>query len=153
MLTSNPKSLESFQTLTTQIPFQIQELRGLIRDNNEQLGQLETLQRLTQQRINLNEQMIAAKDRDDFETYRSILFGATLSQVRGQLDQVIREMNKIEETLYADRSLRQTNRAGLAAAVAGISILIATAMLILTGISLRREIAKHMASEEKLRER
>lgn len=153
LLTSNPKSLDSFQTLTKQIPVQIQELRELIQDNNEQLSQLETLQHLTQQRINLNEQMIAAKDRDDFDTYRSILFGATLSQVRGRLDQVIREMNKIEESLYADRSLRQTNRARLAAAVAGISILIASAMLILTGISLRREIAKHMASEEKLQER
>jgi len=153
LLTANAKSLETFADLKKQLPIQIQRIRGLTQDNPAQQERLARVQQLIEQRLNLNEQMISARQRDDFETFRRILFGTTLSQVREQLSSAIQEMHEVEEALYIERSSVQTNKAKLAAAVAVIGTLIAAALLFVTGVSLRREIARHLAGEEKLRER
>ncbi len=153
LLTADTKSLETFANLKRQLPIQIQRIKGLIQDNPAQQERLAKVQQLMEQRLSLNEQMISARQRDDFETFRRILFGTTLAQVREQLSSAIQEMDEVEEILYVERSSVQTNKAKLAAAVAVIGTLIAAALLFVTGVSLRREIARHLAGEEKLRER
>jgi PAS domain S-box-containing protein len=153
LLTANAKSLETFADLKKQLPVQIQRIKGLTKDNPAQQERLARVQQLIEQRVNLNEQMISARQRDDFETFRRILFGTALAQVREQLSSAIEEMHEVEEALYIERSSVQTDKAKLAAAVAVIGTLIAAALLFVTGVSLRREIARHMAGEEKLRER
>lgn len=153
LLTADAKSLETFANLKRQLPVQIQRIKGLTEDNPAQQERLARVQQLIEQRVNLNEQMISARQRDDFETFRRILFGTALAQVREQISSAIQEMHEVEEALYIERSSVQTNNAKLAAAVAVIGTLIAAALLFVTGVSLRREIARHLAGEEKLRER
>ena len=153
LLTGSSRSLEVFASLKRQLPLQIQRIKGLIKDNPPQQERLAEVQRLIEQRLNLNEQMILARQRNDYDAFRPILLGNTLAQIRERLSQAIHEMDKVEETLFTERSLRQTNKARLTAAVAVISILIASALLVMTGISLRRQIAMHLAGEKKLHER
>ncbi len=153
LLTGDKKSLETFARLKRQLPLQIQQIRELTQDNPAQQGRLAEVQQLMEQLLSLNEQMINARQRDDFETFRRILFGTALAQIRDRLSQAVHEMDKVEENLYAERISRQTNKARLAAAVAVIGTLIASSLLVMTGVGLRREIAKQLAGELKLRER
>ncbi len=153
LLTGNKQSVETFGALKQRLPLQIQRIKELTEDNAAQQQRLAQVQNLIEQRLDLNEQMIHARQREDYETFRRILFGGTLSQVRERITQTIHEMDKVEEQLYSERIAKQTSKARLAAAVAVISTLIAAALLVVTGVSLRREIAKHLAGEEKLRER
>ncbi|MBP6823212.1 MAG: PAS domain-containing protein [Acidobacteria bacterium] len=153
LLTGNQQSVETFNVLKQQLPLQIQRIKELTVDNAAQQERLAQVQNLIEQRMSLNDQMIRARQRDDYETFRPILFGAPLAQVRVRITQTIHEMDKVEEQLYSERIAKQTSKARLAAAVAVISTLIAAALLVVTGVSLRREIARHLAGEEKLRER
>ncbi len=153
LLTGNAQSITAFTTLRNRIDLQLQRVKALVSDNPAQQLRLAEVQRLIEQRRALNDQMILARQREDFDTYRRILFGPELAQVRERLMQAIHDMDKVEESLYAQRSAQQTSKARLAAAAAVIGTLVATALLMITGVSLRREIAKQLAGEQKLRAR
>ncbi len=153
LLTGDSRSLEMFSALKTRVPIQIQRIKDLTADNSEQQKRLVEVKSLAEQRLDLNNQLINAKRRDDYETYRRILYGSEMATVRDQLSHNIQEMDRVEENLFGQRSSKQTFNARLAAAVAVISILIAAALLMVTGVSLRREIARHLAQQQKLHER
>lgn len=153
LLTGDARSLEIFTSLKSQLPIQIQRIQELTADNSEQQKRLVEVKNLAEQRLNLNNQLISAKQRNDYETYRRILFAPELVTIQDQLSGNIQEMDRVEESLFAQRSSKQTLNARLAAAVAVISILIAAALLMVTGVSLRREIARHLARQQKLHER
>ena len=153
LLTGDSKSLEIFLTLKNHLPEQIQRVKELTEGNPEQQTRLTEVKGLAERRLAINDQLINAKQRDDFETLRRILFSPELASIREQLSRNIQEMGKAEESIFGLRSSKKTMNARLAAAVAVVSILIAAALLMVTGISLRREIARHLAQRQELQER
>ncbi len=152
-ITGDANLLNEYAKLKKQLSDQMRDLKTQTNDNPTQLRRLEKIQSLLDERSRLKDQMIQARKLELFDVIARVLREKKLSENKKELYQVIREMEDEEQRLYIQRSKQAASDARLAAAIAVIGILIATASLVLTGVGLRQEIAKQMQGEQKLRER
>lgn len=152
-LTGNQISLDRYLRVKEKLNSQVEKIKRLTIDNSKQQQNLNELRTLLGQNLNLTDLMIQSRQKGEFDALRQVFRGPQLNQVRDSLSKILSEMEGEEQRLYNERSSKQATDARLAAAVAVIGILIATALLVLTGVSLRRGVAKQLEGEQKLRER
>lgn len=152
-LTPDEHLLGMYAGLKAQLNSQILQLNALVQGNPAQLQRLDRVKVLLDQRLALLDSMIQARRREEFDVVARLLRASRLSKSKNELSQVIAGMEQEEQRLYGERSRQQTFDSRLAAAIAVIGILVAAALLAVTGISIRREIAKQLEGGRKLRQR
>ncbi|MCI0336749.1 MAG: PAS domain-containing protein [Acidobacteria bacterium] len=152
-LTEDPRLLDKYAELKEQLSVQVARVKTSTADNRSQQERLDKLQGLLDQHLNMLELMVRSRQREEYDVARRLIRGEEMPRIREEISRVINQMEGEEQRLYAERSGKQSTFARFAAAVAVIGILVASALLVLTGVSMHREIAKQMEGEQKLRER
>jgi len=152
-ITGEPELLTTYARVKESLDSQTTVIRNLLGDNLSQLQRLDSLNDLIEKRLELLGLIMSARRQENFDLGTGILRGAELRENKNEVTRIFRQMESEEQALYVERSERETSNARLAAAIAVIGILIATASLALTGVGMRRGIALQMEGEQKLRER
>jgi PAS domain S-box-containing protein len=152
-LTEDQRLIPKYTEAKDKLKIQINKIKDLTADNPGQRLRLEELQKRLNQNLELMDLMVRARQREEFQVVSQLLRSPRLAQVRNEMMSALKDMEAEEQRLYRERTTKQTSDARIAAAFAVIGILLASALLVLTGVSLRREIAKQQLGEQKLRER
>lgn len=152
-LTGDQQLLTEFTEMKSGVNAQLINLSKLTNDNQSQLDRIDRLRRLIDERFKLKDLMVRARQREEYDVIVRFLREKQLKQNKFELAKTIQEMENEEQQLYIGRSKKEASDSRLAAAIAVIGIMIATASLALTGAGLRHEIAKQLEGEQRLRER
>ncbi len=152
-LTEDARLLDKYAGIKDRLKSQIDKIRALTVDNPSQQERIGKLQKKIEQNLELTDLMIRSRQREEYDVVRQLLRGPRLAEMRNELLKVIGEMEREELRLSEERTKKQTRDGHIAASIAVIGIMVATALLALTAVSLLREIAKQVEGEERLRER
>jgi len=151
-ITADGNLLDAYSGAKKLLGTQTQSLETLTHGNPTQQSRVNEIRKLIEERLKLLDSMVLSRQREEFDVGARLFREARLAQSKDDLGKLIGDMEREEQRLYEERSRQEDANGHRAAAVALVGILIATALLAMTGLSVRREIHKQLKGEERLRE-
>jgi CHASE3 domain sensor protein len=151
VVTGDESYLEPYLGAVETVPVHLERLRELTADNVDQQARVVALKEAVERGFVFGRQVIDARQEDGFNGARALMLAREGTSVAEEIRRLIREMKSTEERLLQERESLAAQSATLAQSVIIVGSIIAFAVIGLTSIGMRRNLAGRLLAEQGLR--